>query len=86
MNSRYDPIHTAYALALVSEFKNQLLTEMERQCMTRADFARSIGWTRSAVSHFFNESKDINIRTADLCGAVLGGHIEFRFVSRENAQ
>lgn len=83
MGAKYDPINRHYALAKVSAFKEQLLDEMTRQSMSRAEFAARMGWTRSAASHFFNESQDITITTADRCGLVLGGDAEIVFTPRE---
>ena len=72
MRSRGCPVNRQYTLAKSTAFKQAVLREMERQCMTRSEFATRMGWTRSAVSHFFNEDRDLTLGTADLCGLVLG--------------
>lgn len=72
MKSRNCPVNRQYALAKSATFKKDVLREMERQSMSRSEFATRMGWTRSAVSHFFNDEHDITLGTADLCGLVLG--------------
>ena len=83
MKSRDCPINRSYALAKVSAFKDAVLEEMERQCMTRSEFAERMGWSRSAASHFFNDSQDITLGTADLCALVLGGDADLVFTPRK---
>lgn len=83
MRSRDCPVNRKYALAKSASFKQEVLREMERQSMTRSDFARRMGWTRSAASHFFNEDKDIALSTADLCGLVLGRDVTLAMEARE---
>lgn len=79
----HDPINRACALGKVAGFKEQLLEEMKRQSMSRSDFARRMGWSRSAVTHFFNDGQDITMQTADCCGLVLGGDVELVFTKRK---
>jgi len=64
------------AWGIISDFYHLVLTQMESKNMTKADLAKRLGCSRSAVSQILNKTPNISVRKmaeiADAVGLELG--------------
>lgn len=56
------PTANQKAWGIVNEFYHLILTHMEEQNITKAELARKLGKSRSAISQMFNKTPNITVR------------------------
>lgn len=61
-------------------FVMQLQDEMKKQKLTKEDFARRIGTSRSALDRLLDPSKPSNIRSLVNAAAAVGKHLKINII------
>ncbi len=61
-------------------FVLQLQDEMEKQKLTKEDFAKRIGTSRSALDRLLDPSKSSNIRSLINAAAAIGKHLRISII------
>ncbi|MFQ5822349.1 MAG: helix-turn-helix domain-containing protein [Candidatus Heimdallarchaeota archaeon] len=57
-----EPTINQKAWGLIHDFYNLVLTQMEKENITKADLARRLGKSRSAISQMFNKTPNVSIK------------------------
>lgn len=56
------PTANQRAWGIINEFYHLILTHMEKQNITKAELAKKLGKSRSAISQMFNKTPNITVR------------------------